>query len=200
MRLFGSAIVCFLFMPPLAGCATLPRQDKTAALELPAITDALRVRILYTRASSKLSSTGSFQYQSRRGGKIYTMKSSVRLRAMRSTIVIGEKSLKGEVLVLSTTSSDTIKLNGRRYRGYLVIHPLGSGRYDIVEYVNLDEYLYGVLHAKSNRVGLWNHSKRRRWSRAPTRSPIKMRMGKRRVNVSNKRVGSSLRRARGGSA
>jgi stage II sporulation protein D len=107
--------------------------------------ETFRIRILHTSVPTHLSSTGSFQYQLRKGGKRYSIKNSVRVRALGRAMIFGQKSFKGEVIVVPSGSSDTLKINGRRYRGALVFHPLGRGRYDIVEYVDLESYLYGVL-------------------------------------------------------
>ncbi len=64
---------------------------------------------------------------------------------MHGALVFGQKSFKGEIVVMPTSSTDTLKLNGRKYRGILVFHPLGGSHFDVVEYVSAEEYVYGVL-------------------------------------------------------
>ncbi len=146
MRLTPFAIASFVSLSLLTGCAAGLRADTGGpAFVLPSTQDTLRVRILYGKAPSRLDSTGSYQFQLRKGGKLYTSKASTRVRAMHSTMVLGSQSFKGEVVAIPASSSDTLKLNGRRYRGILIFHPLGSGRYDVIEYVNMEDYLYGVL-------------------------------------------------------
>ena len=103
------------------------------------------MRILYTKSPTRLDATGPFLYQLRKGGKIYPGHSAIRVRAMSSQMIFDHRSFKGDVAVVPISSSDTIRLNGRRYRGALIFHPIGRGRYDVVETLGLEEYLYGVL-------------------------------------------------------
>jgi stage II sporulation protein D len=107
--------------------------------------ERVRVRVLYTKQPARLNGTGPYQFQLKEGGKIYTAQEPVRVRALRKLMVFGRKSFKGDVLVTPVSSTDTLKINGRRYRGILVFHPIGSGRFDAVETVGLEEYVYGVL-------------------------------------------------------
>jgi len=147
MRSYFLAVSCGMALSLMTGCAAgLQAEVGTAPpFSVPDTPDTVRVRILYTKTPSSLSSTGSYRFQLRKGGKMVAPTGTTRVRAMRSALVFGHQSFKGEVVAMPSGSSDTLKLNGRRYRGILVFHPLGSSRYDVVEYVNLEEYLYGVL-------------------------------------------------------
>ncbi len=146
MRSFALRFVCFGSFILLAGCTAGLRAEPSApAVTLPASAETIRVRVLYTRQPVSLSCTGSYRFERREGGKNYVRRSTIRVRAMRSAMVFGETSFKGEMAVAPESSSDTLKINGRRYRGILVFHPLGSGRYDVVEYLSVEEYIYGVL-------------------------------------------------------
>jgi stage II sporulation protein D len=107
--------------------------------------ELVRIRVLYTKQPVRLEGTGPYQFGLKQAGTTFTAYGPVRVRAMRKTMVFGHKGFKGEVLVMPVSSTDTLKINGRRYRGTLVFHPLGSGRYDVVETVDVDEYVYGVL-------------------------------------------------------
>lgn len=60
-------------------------------------------------------------------------------------MVFGSRKFKGDVIVVPQDSSRSLTINGRRYRGTLVFHPSGGNRYDVVEYLSMSEYLYGVL-------------------------------------------------------
>src|SRR5258706_4713314 len=146
MRATYLAIASVLSFSFLAGCAAgLQAETSYPPFALPNSPETLRVRILFGKSPSRLDATGPFQFRLRKGGKLYEAKASTRVRAMRSAMVFGSQSFKGDVVAIPTSSSDILKLNGRRYRGILIFHPLGSGRYDVVEYVNMEEYLYGVL-------------------------------------------------------
>jgi stage II sporulation protein D len=146
MRPFFIGLACLGSILVLTGCATgLNAESGAPPITVSSAPDTVRVRILYTRSPARLACTGPWRFGLRIGGKTYVTSSPVRVRAMRSLMVFGHQSFKGEVIVVPASSSDTLTLNGRHYRGTFVIHPLGSGRYDVVEYLNMEEYLYGVL-------------------------------------------------------
>ncbi len=146
MRPFFFAVAACASVCLLTGCATgLQAEASLPPFAMPDSPDVLRVRVLYTKSPVRLDSTGGYQYQLKKGGKSYSSHTGTRVRAMRSTMVFGQQSFRGEVIVMPANPTEPLRLNSRRYRGVLVFHPLGSGRYDVVEYVNMDEYLYGVL-------------------------------------------------------
>jgi len=146
MRLSFSTIVAVSSFSLLAACATgLRAGPAIPPMTISTAQDAIRVRILCTKAPSRLDASGPFQYQLKKGGKIYPGQAAIRVRSMRSLMVFGQKSFKGDVVVVPVSSTNTLRLNGRRYRGTLIFHPIGRGRYDVVEALGLEEYLYGVL-------------------------------------------------------
>jgi stage II sporulation protein D len=146
MRSFALRLACVVSFWVLTGCAVgLQAETRAPAVNLPANPETVRIRILYTRLPSTLSCTGPYRFQLHQGGKSYVRRSSIKVCAMRTTMVFGQTSFKGEMVAMPDSSTDTLKLNGRRYRGLLVFHPLGIGRYDVVEYLSVEEYVYGVL-------------------------------------------------------
>ena len=146
MRSAILAIPCLMSALVFGGCATGLRADAGAVpLELPQAPEMVRVRILYTRAPSRLDCQGSWRFGSKDGSKTYASNSSQRVRAMGGKMVIGQKSVRGEVIAMPDQPANSVTLNGRHYRGALVFHPLAGGRYDVVEYVDVEDYLYGVL-------------------------------------------------------
>jgi len=146
MRAFFLTAVSFVAFSLLTGCATgLSAEVGSPPVVLPHASDTLRVRILFTKSPVRLDSTGSYQFQMRNGGKIYTASSVTSVRPMRGGMMFGRQKLKGDVVAMPAGDKDILKLNGRRYRGVFVFHPLAGGRYDVVEYVSMDDYVYGVL-------------------------------------------------------
>jgi stage II sporulation protein D len=146
MRRFILGVTCVGSLLALTGCAI----GLQAAVPVPAYTapqapETVRVRVLYTSSPAGLSCTGAYQFQLRNGGNLYVRHGTTRARAMHGALVFGQKSFKGDVVVMPAASTDTLKLNGRGYRGTLVFHPAGGSRYDVVEYLSAEEYLYGVL-------------------------------------------------------
>ncbi len=53
----------------------------------------------------------------------------------------------GEMTVVPT-SPETFTVNGHHYRGVFQIVPVGGGKFDVVNHVDLDDYLKGVLRAE----------------------------------------------------
>src|SRR5438132_944300 len=105
-------------MPTLAGCATGPRTEATSPpFVLPDSPGTLRVRIYYSKSPANLNATGPYVFQLKKGGKAYSSGSASRVRAMSGKMVFGHQSLRGDVIVSPATSTDTLKINGRRYRG-----------------------------------------------------------------------------------
>ncbi len=146
MRSFALSITCLGSLLVLAGCAAGLRAEANAPpFAIPSTPETVRVRILYARHPVRLSCSGAYRMELRESTKSYLRHASVSVRAMRSAMVFGQTSFKGEVVVMPESTTDTLKLNGRRYRGILAFHPLGSGRFDVVEYVSIEEYVYGVL-------------------------------------------------------
>jgi stage II sporulation protein D len=146
MRLWIIRMTCLGSLLIFTGCATgLTAEVGTPPIAVNNTPDTVRVRVLYTRSASQLGCTGPWRFGLRIGGKTYAASQTLRVRAMRNLMVLGHQSFKGEVIAVPTNSTDTLSLNGHHYRGALVFHPLGSGRYDVVEFVDMDAYLYGVL-------------------------------------------------------
>jgi len=146
MRPFFLAIVSAASISVLTGCAAGLRAESVLPLmAMTAPSGSIRVRILYSKLPSRLDASGPFLYQLKKGGEIYTSRTSLRVRAMRRNLVFDQRTFKGDMVVVPVSSTDTLKLNGRRYRGNLVFHAIGNGRYDVVEFIGLENYLYGVL-------------------------------------------------------
>lgn len=105
----------------------------------------IRVRILHTRSSFTLGSTGSYEYTLLTGGRVRTSSATTRVKPAKQKMRIGTTLFPGDVLVSPKQPSEHLLINGRHYRGVLILEPLRSGYVDVVEQVATDEYLYGVL-------------------------------------------------------
>ncbi len=142
-RVFLTSCLSFLLLS--GGATGFTAETATAILRLPASSDHIRVRILSTQHPSRLSCPGTFHYGLLKNDRIRTSRSSLKVRASGSTLMIGTHRFKGDVLVMPDRPKDSLTVNGQRYRGVLLFHPLGRGRYDVVEYLQIAEYLFGVL-------------------------------------------------------
>jgi len=145
MRPFFLTMTSVVSFSLLTGCATgLVAETRYPTYDVPAAADTLRVRILYTKSGARLDATGPYHIQLKMGGKGAEGQEPLRVRTLHGTLVFGHQSFKGDVVAYPEGAS-TLILNGRKYRGVLVFHALAGGRFDVVEYVNMDQYLYGVL-------------------------------------------------------
>src|SRR5438309_7439755 len=128
MRPLVFGLTCAATVLTLTECAVSVHAEASAPpFAVPQSPETIRVRVLYARAPAGLSCTGGYRFQPRNGGKLFDSHGVTRARAMGSALVFGQKSFKGDVVATSLSSTDTLKLNGRKYRGLLVFHPLGRG-------------------------------------------------------------------------
>ena len=58
---------------------------------------------------------------------------------------LGPASLSGEALVLETVGDSHVLVNGKPYRGSLRLLPAGGGRFHLVNVLDMERYLAGVL-------------------------------------------------------
>ncbi|MFA5975849.1 MAG: SpoIID/LytB domain-containing protein [Elusimicrobiota bacterium] len=115
---------------------------ETPSLQLP---QTVRIRILRTKHSLRLTCSGAYAARSIAGGKIIPLHGACTARRTKKGIQVGRSVYSGGVRVAPANPSDYMVLNGRRCRGAMVFQPLPNGRLDVVEHVGLEEYLYGVL-------------------------------------------------------
>jgi stage II sporulation protein D len=71
-------------------------------------------------------------------------KSHLKIYGGKKGITVGGKSLNATVRVKATEPEGHLILNGRAYRGSLIVRPRGHA-VDVIEEVGLEEYLNGVL-------------------------------------------------------
>src|ERR1019366_10657557 len=107
MRSFALSITCLGSFLVLAGCAAGLRAEANALpFALPSTPETVRLRILYTRHAVSLSCAGAYRFQMRESTKSFLRHSSTSVRAMRSAMVFGQTSFKGEVVVMPESSTD----------------------------------------------------------------------------------------------
>ena len=123
------------FSASISSATTLP----TSSLSMPSI---VRVRILHARKSFTLSCTGPFTLP---GGKVQPAKKVLTISPKGRQFVMGSKKYGSPIQVTPTQATDRLMVNHRRYRGTLSIESAGPNRVDVIEWVPLEDYLYGVL-------------------------------------------------------
>jgi stage II sporulation protein D len=117
-------------------------------------TTTLRVRIGATRASARVGGSDTPVYAIALGEKRQVKLSQnvgyraiVRGGGVRVIGVTGKTRLAatGSVLILPVEPGGLVTINGRRYRGALYLAAIGDRRFDVVNIVDLEAYLAGVL-------------------------------------------------------
>jgi len=94
---------------------------------------------------AEISATGPYRIK---GERIKNFSSSQELKATFRGIAIGEEILGKEVWIKPEGNSSLIMVNGRRYRGDILIIQQNKPFLEIINRLPLEEYLYGVIKAE----------------------------------------------------
>src|SRR5260221_8416328 len=98
MRPFVLGMVSLGYVLIFTGCAVGLRAEAGGpAFALPSNPETVRVRILSARHPVKISCSGAYRIELREGSKSYSRHTPLSARAMRSAMVFGQISFKGEV-------------------------------------------------------------------------------------------------------
>ncbi|MEA1964589.1 MAG: SpoIID/LytB domain-containing protein [Candidatus Aerophobetes bacterium] len=106
----------------------------------------LRVKISSEKQKSvEISATGPYKIKEKR---IKNFFSSQELKATPGGIVIGNKILGKKAWIKPEGDNSFIMVNGRRYRGDILIIQQNKSFLEVINRVPLEEYLYGVIRAE----------------------------------------------------
>jgi len=124
-------IFSFLSLFVLKACASSP---------------VIRVKISSEKQRKvKISATGPYRIE---GERIKNFLAAQELRATLKGIVMEDKILGKEVWIKPERDSSLIMVNGRRYRGDILIFQQNGSFLEIINQLPLEEYLYGVIRAE----------------------------------------------------
>jgi stage II sporulation protein D len=115
---------------------------QVVGLQLPA---RIKVAILHSR-SVVIGSSGSFSYVLSKNGKPVVVKKrgTLRIHGGKHGMSLGQKTLTSAVQIEATEEDAHLTVNGRAYRGSLLIRPR-NGLVDVINLIGLEDYLNGVL-------------------------------------------------------
>jgi stage II sporulation protein D len=121
-----------------------PAKAEVVDLQLP---NHIKVHILRSRQPVAISCTGSYSYAALKNAKPVVAKahSVLKVRGAKHGMTLGSKAVSATMLVSPVDPDANLTVNGRPYRGSLLIRPRGSYAIDVIEQVGLEDYLYGVL-------------------------------------------------------
>ncbi len=128
--------------PWLASSGAEPAPLTTTAYKMPA---TVRVRILHTKKPFSVGCTGIFNFMPLEGGKVVTSDRPVVVKPGNRQFIMGPTRFSSEVVVAPIGKNDFVMVNRRRYRGAVLLEPVGRMTVDVVEQLPMDDYLYGVL-------------------------------------------------------
>lgn len=110
---------------------------------------SIRVGLLATHSTVSIGCTGDYTYVPLRGRHAKPVSVSkakvLKVRVTSHGMLIGQTPVTGSVLVSPTRPDGLIRVDGRSYRGELVLTPRGQGALQVINQVDLEDYLCGVL-------------------------------------------------------
>jgi len=108
-----------------------------------------RIRVAISRGvpSLKLKTSSRIYAQEVKSGQKYLLleNASYEVRASGKGITVAGQELNSPIKLLSADGQERIRLGGNLYKGDILIRATPDGKLDIIEYLSLEEYLYGVL-------------------------------------------------------
>ena len=107
----------------------------------------IRVAIARNSPSLKLKTSSRVYAQDVKTGQKYLLleHSAYEIKASDGGISVAGQQLSSPIKLLSSDGQERIRLGGNLYKGDILIRAAGADRLDIIEYLPLEDYLYGVL-------------------------------------------------------
>ncbi|MEK7722451.1 MAG: SpoIID/LytB domain-containing protein [Elusimicrobiota bacterium] len=111
-----------------------------------------RIRVAISRnvSSLKLKTSSRIYSQEVKSGQKYLLlgNASYDVRSTGKGIAVAGQELSSPIRLLAPEGVERIRLGGNLYKGDVLIKAAPGGLLDIIEYLSLEEYLYGVLPAE----------------------------------------------------
>ncbi len=108
-----------------------------------------RIRVAISRNSPaiKLKTASKIYVEEVKTGKKYLLLENAvyEIKAGGSGISVAGQELSSPVKLLPSEGQERIRLGGKLYKGDILLRATPEDRLDIIEYIPLEEYLYGVL-------------------------------------------------------
>ena len=107
----------------------------------------IRVAIARNSPSLKLKTSSRVYAQDVKTGQKYLLleRSAYEIKASAGGISVAGQQLSSPIKLLSSDGQERIRLGGNLYKGDILIRASGGDKLDIIEYLPLEDYLYGVL-------------------------------------------------------
>lgn len=131
------------FLVTLLLCAASPARSADTGEVSPPI----RVAIARNSPAIKLKTSSRVYVQEVKSGQKYLLleKSVYEIKTSDGGLSVSGQLLTSPVKLLAADGQDRIRLGGNLYKGDVLIRNAGGGKLDIIEYLSIEDYLYGVL-------------------------------------------------------
>jgi stage II sporulation protein D len=110
--------------------------------------ESIRVLVLEGAPETRVSASSSLEIRNPNGGaSLQTVSASqeARIRFEGGGLSVNGKTWPVTELVMMPARGGTVRVNGATYRGSLKLIVTGQGRINAVNFVDVEEYLYGVV-------------------------------------------------------
>jgi len=111
---------------------------------------AVRVQILRNAESASLKINGIFEIKD--GGTVLLHGRSLNstVKSFRGGLLISGRNFKAEKVFVDVEDNGTIVLNGRHFKGNIEFIRDDSGSFSVVNYINLEDYIKGILYHETS--------------------------------------------------
>lgn len=143
----------------LSGCFPSVQSPGAPPIDGPPREPTVRVGILVDSARATLGATTSLELlDGMSRDLLHTVPAgdSVRIEATGSNLVIRgsrESVIAGGLLIARATGDGLVRIGGRPFRGIATVRASGAGRVTVVNEVDMEQYLLGVVPYEIGRVG-----------------------------------------------
>jgi stage II sporulation protein D len=133
--------ILLLLIPP-QGCSQVePASAPSAGAQ------RIRVRLVESATSIQLGATGNVQLRldSSQASQVFRIPTDTPLTLAGNVWQLGSAPIGQGVLTIQVAQGDLLRVNHTAYRGFIRLFPVGADRFDVVNDLNVDDYLQGVV-------------------------------------------------------
>ncbi|MDD2804528.1 MAG: SpoIID/LytB domain-containing protein [Elusimicrobiales bacterium] len=107
----------------------------------------IRVAIFRNSPALKLKTSAKLYVQEVKSGQKYMLldNASYEVKSEGRGITVAGQELSSPIKLLAADGQERIRLGGNLYKGDILLRATPEGKLDIIEYLPLEDYLYGVL-------------------------------------------------------
>ena len=108
----------------------------------------IRIGILLKQSQVRIGASGEFKIIEAKNNKLLaegSLKDCWLIQPNNLGLKIGEKGIGSEEIIILSSNSSTLLVNQRPYRGKIEIRKNNQGSLTVINELNIEEYLYGIM-------------------------------------------------------